>query len=143
MNCPNLKEIFADKFRVTIEPGAESRSDPWYFMIPCRLGHIAPWAPNTLVACTDRRGSTITKLMELPTATLVQDASDGANITFDISHADLAFAIMGPRRRKRLSPEHQAKLIEAGRRTRIKPGVQSDLNAKTIAPTTMADHPVT
>ena len=57
MNCPNLKELYGDRFKVRYEESyfAEHgsgawREDPWLMILLCQRGHICPWGPDTLAA---------------------------------------------------------------------------------------------
>jgi hypothetical protein len=137
MDCPDLKELFAEEYCIRLEDGAVARNDPWYFLIPCRLGHIAPWGPDTLVACTNSRGPTRNGLLQVPTANLVQDGDDGANITFDVRHMGLVADIMGAKRRVHLSPEQRAKQVERLRSFRFRPqerGTQIDQTGPSDVP---------
>ncbi|MHB8971525.1 MAG: hypothetical protein ACYC3X_04520 [Pirellulaceae bacterium] len=51
----------------------------------------------------------------MPFTTVTQDGDDGMNIVFPVEHFKTVAAIVKPRRRRRLSPEHKAKLLERGR----------------------------
>jgi len=51
MNCVNLRERFGRRYRVEYEEsyyaqhGPRARiEDPWLQIIPCRAGHVYPWA---------------------------------------------------------------------------------------------------
>lgn len=120
--CVDLKERFGRHYRIEWEPGSRSR-DPWYMQIPCRhnRGHICPWGPDVLAACTNSRRLT-ERLARLPYTTVHQDCDDGGNVLFPVDHLPEVAEIMEARKRRRLSEERKAALVEAGRRFRIFPG---------------------
>jgi hypothetical protein len=132
MDCVNLRERFGRRYRVEYEesyyaergPGARA-DDPWLQIIPCRAGHIYPWGPAMLAASTSSRGSTARKLAALPGATLWQDGSDGMTILFPVERFPKVAALMHPKRRRQLSPEQKAKLLEAGAKHRFTDGAQA------------------
>lgn len=126
--CISLKERFADRFRVTYEEsyyadhgdGARAE-DPWLMQIECHFGTITPYGDNELIASTFRRGPTATKLAALPCVTPWQDGDDGVSVRFDAKDFKAVAAVMKPRRRRRLTPEHRAKLVAASAAYRFKP----------------------
>ncbi len=137
MDCINLKERFGDRFKVTYEesyyaqygPNAQIE-DPWLMIIPCQNGHIYPHGGETLAASTDRCGSVAKRLAGLDCVTVVQDGSDGTTAAFDVSNLDRIAQIMIPRKgRRRLSPEHRARLLEVGRKHRFPAGSRTPNNA--------------
>jgi hypothetical protein len=65
MDCPNLRELAGERYRVRRETGISR--DPWNDYIPCLRGHICPWGSDLLAACTDRRRpGVLQKLLDLP-----------------------------------------------------------------------------
>jgi hypothetical protein len=49
-------------------------------------------------------------LAAVPGAAVVQDGSDGQNVTFGAEHFETVAGILGLRKRRRLSAEHKARL---------------------------------
>jgi hypothetical protein len=136
MDCPNLKELFADRYRVVVEESyyaekLEFRSAEavWLMIIPCRNGHICPWEPNLLAACTNSRGAVMKRLIGIG-CEIVQDGDDGVNATFPVEAFAEVAEIMKPRKRRRLSPEHRQKLAEASKPYRFT-GSQARENDRT------------
>jgi hypothetical protein len=120
--CINLKERFGQRCRVlyeesrTAEHGSRSHvADPWLLVIPCRHGHIYPHGGDQLAASTNNRGAIAKRLAALPCVRVVQDGDDGINVVFHVDDFPAVAAIMKPKRLRRLSAEHRAKLAEAGR----------------------------
>jgi hypothetical protein len=109
----NLKSRFGKQFRVTREAGSE-KGDPFGLLIACRHGHIYLHGVNRLGVATDTRGPIAKRLAALPGLTIVQDGSDGINCTFAPELFEAVAAVIRPKRRRRLSPEHRAKLVAAG-----------------------------
>lgn len=113
MDCPDLRALFGSRYRVRREPGSGLTPDPWYQQIPCRRGHICPWGPDLLAACTDRpRPQTVRALLEIPGAELVQEGSDGCNVTFPVEHFERVAEIMEARRRPQYTAEQLDRLRE-------------------------------
>ena len=123
LTCINLRERFGDAYRIRHEESyAAERSEfraaeePWLQIIPCRHGHIYPWSDTLLAVSTNRRGPVAGRIRELPFVAVVQDGSDGINATFPVEAFDQVAAIVRPKRRRRLTPEHRAAATERLRR---------------------------
>ena len=106
MDCPNLRELFGEKYRVRRE--IPLVRDPWNDYIPCRLGHICPWGPDLLAACTNPRHSiTNAKLKRADFVTVEQDGMDGVNVSFPVERFDEIAEIMRPYQRPQLTDEQR------------------------------------
>ena len=134
--CVDLKAIFGDHLKLDVDksyyaerPEFRRQEEPWLTHVLCQKGHIGVWGNNLLVACTNRAGSVAKRLKALPFVTVVQDGTDGVNATFPPDHFDAVAEIMKPRKRRRLSGEQRAKLVEAGAKYRFQHGAQSDSEA--------------
>jgi len=142
MECINLEKQFGDRFKVTYEEtyfaqyGPKVRTeDPHFMVLLCQHGHVYPHGGETLAVSTNRRGSVATRLAELDCITVLQDGSDGVNVTFHIDDFDQVGTIMKPRKaRPRLSDEHKAKLSEAGHKHRFSTGSRSSENERESPP---------
>lgn len=124
MNCPNLRELYGERYKVVIEENLPTK-DPWYFTIPCRSAHICPWGPNLLGVCTSGRGSVAKRLLELPFITVEQDGGGGLNLSFDPKYFDSVAQIVKPCRRRRLSEAQRRAGADRLRRFQFKPAAQS------------------
>ncbi len=128
-SCMDLRQLFGDKYRLAVEesyyaerPQFRKQEEPWLTFIVCRYGQIGVWGGNLLVASTRGLGSVAIRLKALPFAQVVQDGSDGVNVTFALEHFDAVAEIMKPRKRRpKLSREHKAKLMEANAKFRFQP----------------------
>ena len=116
--CINLKERYGDRYKVVYEEsyvaqyGPNGRTeDPWLQIIPCVHGHLCPWSGENLAACTNKAGPVAKALKALLFVQVVQDGDDGANMVFPVEHFDEVAHIMKPKRRRRLSEEHKAKVL--------------------------------
>ncbi len=131
--CINLREQFGREYRIGHDPayfadyGARARvDDPWLQIIPGGRGHIYPHGGDLLAVATNGRGPIVAKLAAVPSVAVVQDGTDGINATFPLeSFAEVAGLIQARRRRKRLSPEHRAKLVAAGAASRFQHGTKA------------------
>ena len=135
MDCPNLTELVGHRYRVGWEPGYSGR-DPWYIQVLCRRGHICPWGPGELAACTNTRHMT-NRLAKRPYAQVHQDGDDGGNVVFPVAHLREVAKIMGARRRRVLSEAECQRLAEMGEATRFSSrshGVKSAQNASESLP---------
>ena len=128
MECPNLRELAGERYRVRREMG-QSR-DPWNYFIPCSLGHICPWGPGLLAACTDRRRPIVLrKLLEIPGAMLEQDGEDGANVSFPDKHFKRVAAIMKARVRRMVTEQERQRLAGLGRRFGFNASARASISA--------------
>ena len=123
MDCPNLKRLYGDRFRVTYEEsytaerGEGARgADPWLQIIPCKYGHLFPWGRNLLAASVDGHSNIAGELRRLACCLVVQDGDRGElTATFDPGDFEQVAEVMQPRKRRQvnLSDEQRA---EIGRR---------------------------
>jgi hypothetical protein len=79
----DLKARFPE-FRVTLDPAAESRADPWLYQIPGRYGVIYPYGGDRLAVEVDGHPEIARRLGALR-AKLVQDGDDEKTFTFHVS----------------------------------------------------------
>ena len=102
--CLNLLETFGDRYQIRWEEPANSRwTDPWYQLIPCRLGHIYPHGGDLLGFASRRRGGVTRRVASLPYATVMQAGDGGANILFPADRFFEVAMMVHPRRRRRLT----------------------------------------
>jgi hypothetical protein len=121
----NLKTHFGKQFRVKREEGSEA-GDPYGLLIECRHGHIYLHGLNRLGASTNSRGPIAKQLAALLGVTVVQDGSDGINATFEPEQFEAVAAIIRPKRRRRLSAEHRAKLAASNLAHRYASGASGE-----------------
>jgi hypothetical protein len=119
--CINLQQIFGQTYRIGRDPAyfAEYgphayRSDPWYWRVLCKFGHVYPHSSTHLGASTDRRGAIANRLRRIPGVRVVQDGSDGVTVVFPIELFDAVAVHMKPRKRRRLTPEQRKKFVTSG-----------------------------
>jgi hypothetical protein len=124
--CVNLKERFSRRWRIANEASHEAEYgenartvDPWLMTVPCQHGHLFPWGGNLLAASTDKRGGVARKLLALDRTQVRQDGDDGVTVSFHVDDVKVVAKMMKPRTRRRLSPEHKAKLAAASARYRF------------------------
>jgi hypothetical protein len=108
---------------------AHERDSAWDLVIPGKCGFVAPFGrlpPNgsgLLVACTRSIGMTRRILANVPGAKVVQDGSDGQNVTFAPEHLDAVAKLLYLYRPRVLTGEQRAALIACGAATRFTTGV--------------------
>ncbi len=126
ITCPNLKELYGDRFKVEYEPsyyaehGQRGRTEePWLMVLLCQRGHICPWGPDTLAASTNKHGPVAKRLAAMDCCRVVKDASDGITVTFALADFETIAAEMKPRRRRKchLSQEQRERFAAVGRKT--------------------------
>ena len=128
MNCPNLRELYGDRYRVATEESRPAKgegsqtADPWLLVIPCQNGHICPWGSDLLAACTNGRGSIAKRLTELPFVTVEQDGSDGVNASFHVDRIEEVAQIMRPKRKRPPRTEAQRRATERLGKYQFQPG---------------------
>jgi len=138
--CINLRERFGTRWKVDHEETywashtqKSATADPWLMLIPCRHGHICPWGGDLLASCTNKRGPTAGKIMELPFTRVVQDGSDGINATFPVDRFDEVAKVMGAKRKRPPRTESQRRATERLRKYHFKPG-KRDANSTLESP---------
>jgi hypothetical protein len=124
--CIDLRETFGPSFRYGYDPSYEAeapqvrgRERAWLTIIPCQHGHVFPHGGRLLAASTDRVGGISRKLVAMDCCEVHQDGDDGVTVTFDVADFARVFAVMKPKRTRRLSAKARANLIEQGRRYRF------------------------
>jgi hypothetical protein len=124
-SCVDLRATFGDEYRVEHEESHEAESpdfraqeSAWLSVIPCRHGCIYPHGGRTLAAFTSSRGCA-ERLQALPGVRVHQDGQAGRarelTVLFDVGDFDRVAAVLEPKRRRRLSEAHKAKLVAAAK----------------------------
>lgn len=133
MNPIDLKTLAAGRFRIAldeaalIEPGG--KKDPWYQVIPCRYGQIYPDS-DTLLSVHSKGSGIRRKLQAIEGLTVHNWSDDGEAIfLFAPGLFDQVVEIVKPKRKRKLSDSHKAKLIEAGSKA-----LKAYLNSSLITP---------
>jgi hypothetical protein len=117
--CINLKERFPE-YRIFWEDNGSYKDLvpreewPWLMEIRGENGFVAPHGHDIL--CVYPRGAkTATKIEALPFIIRKMGESGESRFWFHVDHAEEIFAIIKPRRRRRLSPEHKEALLRASK----------------------------
>jgi hypothetical protein len=138
-SCPNLAELFGDRYKVTYDPAYDrpndpDKRDPWMMQLPCERGTLYPHGGNLLAVEVDNHAPTARKVAALPDVHVHQGddgkpAGDprkgwGGDMTFVFPLAlfERVAALLRPRRRRRLSEEQKVRLAEAGKASRFTAG---------------------
>ena len=125
--CIDLAASFGHKYRIGRDPayaaeyGQRAVHDPWLLTIPCRRGEIYPHGGAVLAVGTRARGRICLALSAIPGVVVSQDGDDGINATFHVSLLPKVAAVIRPKSKRTLSPEHKATLVAAGRHHRLAP----------------------
>jgi hypothetical protein len=101
MQCIDLRTV--GRYRVWNEAenrAARKADNPWDLVAPGRSGFIAPWGPDTLVACTNRQTTTDLILRAVPPAVVAQDGTDGQNVVFPADRVGVVAKILRVRTRR-------------------------------------------
>ena len=127
----DLQASFGTQFKVGYEEsyygecGDRARTpDPWLMILMCQHGHVYPHGGTKLAASTNRRGAVARALAKLPCCNVHQDSDDGVTVLFDVADFPQVATLLKPRRKRQLSAEQMARLVEAGRPYRLSPGAQ-------------------
>jgi hypothetical protein len=103
-DCINLEQLYGVQYKVQCEDGSLCR-DPWRLVMLCKYGHISPYGGQYVMACTDGQGrGLVTRLLAVPSAELIQDGTDGANVRFHIQEFDAVAGLMKARKRRTVNP---------------------------------------
>jgi hypothetical protein len=114
MDCPDLVGLTNYKIRRLV-PRSQ---DPWDFEIICRLGSICPWGPGLIGCILDKKSKRARLRLQELKFELWQDGDDGQNWVGPVSKLGSACRLMGARRKKTLSDEHKAKLLQGLRKAK-------------------------
>jgi hypothetical protein len=101
---PNLRNTFADRYRLALDPAADSWGDPWMHTIPTRTGTVFVHSPTHAgVEVQSRRWGVIGKLKA---AGYPVHAQGDDVTTFLVPWDDLeaVLPLLRPYRRRQLSP---------------------------------------
>jgi hypothetical protein len=71
--CPNLRKLYGDVYRITRDPCAESLADPWLHQIPGKLGAVYPFGHDQLAVDIDHRPAAARKVAAIPGVRVHQD----------------------------------------------------------------------
>jgi hypothetical protein len=119
----DLLRSWRDRFRVYNEiegRPARARDDPWDLVLVGRRGFVALWGRDgRFIAATRSTATTRRLLATIPDAAVVQDASDGANITFSAEHLDTVAQILRLRRKRQYTPAQRQ--AAAARLAKVRP----------------------
>ena len=132
MECPNLRELFGEAYRLAFEEsyhaehGENARvDDPWLQTIPGRFGHVFPWSEKLLAVSVDGHPKIASVVRKLDFCQVEQDGDFGElSASFPIEKfAEIAKIIRAHRRpgRRELSPEEKEAAIERLRKYRFRP----------------------
>jgi len=114
----DLAASFGDRFRVSLEAGAETRhkwAEPdrvWLVEIRGRFGTVHPYGGELLCAIS-KTGHTGAKLRRLPFV-LAAKGDQETVIRFHVDHAEDVFEIIKPYRCRRVSEEQRQRLAAMG-----------------------------
>jgi hypothetical protein len=122
MNCVNLRERFGRKWRITWDSAYNPRHvsretlDPWMMQIPCKGGiTIYPHGGSKLAVECDCHPQIARQLCSILGVELIQDGDHEKTFVFDVSLFDQVATIVQPRRHRRLSDHHRARLTASGK----------------------------
>jgi hypothetical protein len=129
----DLRQRCGDRYRVSQDAAADSLADPWTLTIPCQRGTIYPFGGALLAVDVDYHPGAARQMAALPGVRVHQDGGWGGEMTFTfpVDLFEAVAAIVRPRRRRRLSREHNAKLQAAGACHRY--GTKCNLEARFLA----------
>lgn len=118
MDPIDLKARFGDRYKIAHDEAADheagGRHNPWLYQIPCRCGHIYPYSDNLLAVYCDRRG-VLPRFREIEGLIAHQIGDEEAVYLFETGLFEAVAAVVHPKRRRRMSAEAKAALIERGR----------------------------
>jgi hypothetical protein len=121
----DLKATYGDRYRIELDESANlggiSRDEmPWYYRVACQHGHVYLHGENTLGAFS---GGLIVgkRLLALPGVTPHQRGDLEVSVTFPPDLFPEVAALLKPLKRRRLSDEHKARLMESNTTHRFRP----------------------
>jgi len=122
----NLKELFGREYKIEIDESAncpgESKSDPWYYRVACKYGHIYPYSDKRLGFYCESGNIRNRLRQEHPEIDVFNWSDDGGAVfLFPVGLFKLISGYAKPRQKRRLSQEHRRRLELAGQRYKFKP----------------------
>jgi hypothetical protein len=120
--CINLQELCGDLYRIGHDEAAQTRGervDPWTMTVPCQRGVIYPCGGDLLAVEVDYHPSVAKQLAALPGVGCVQDGDQEKTFTFPSAKFDAVAAVVKPRKRKQVSVEERARLVDMGKQHRF------------------------
>jgi hypothetical protein len=112
--CPNLQDLFGDKYQIGLVPAALTRAekkDPWLQTIPCRFEVIYPFGEGFLAVDVEHHPKSATRLAGIPGVRLHQDGDGEQSFVIPIGLFPEVARVVRPRRKYRSSPRQLANLM--------------------------------
>ena len=113
----DLRARFGDRYRIGWEAGSLTRSawprkdHIWLQELRCKYGAISPFGGSILQATTSDHPRIGARLRQLP-CVLTARGDVETVITFAVKDIESVFAVLQPYRRRQLSEEQRAKLVD-------------------------------
>ncbi len=108
----DLKTLYGDKYKITLDPAAKlergGRHDPWQYVLPCRYGEIYPFNDRQLAIMVI--GSKKVTELKWDGFHLHQDADGEAVFLFTLDRFDEVAKMAKAKMKKRISAAHLRKL---------------------------------
>ncbi len=140
MKCPNLRELYGNRFRIGHDPIAvtpSQRKDPWMMTIPCRGGAVIyPHGGDVLAVEIDYRPHLAKRLAAIPGVRLHQCGDGERTFLFPVDLFDQVAELVKPRRRRRLTQEQRA--ANAGRLAAWRENALAQSGISTLEPPVLA-----
>jgi hypothetical protein len=120
----DLKRLAGNRWRISmdeawdLEKGHNSNEKIWLYWIEGSRGHIYSHGAQMIGAWTEGR-TTRNRLLALEAARLHRAGDREWTVVLSIEHLDAAAALIGGRKRRKLSREHRAKLMASNAATRF------------------------
>jgi hypothetical protein len=117
MLCPNLKQLYGDKYRLAHDPVVRSRkekTDPWLMTLPCKFGTIYPHGAGRLAVEIDYHLGKARQIAQIEGVQLAQDGDNERTYVFPVEVFEQVAQVVRPYRRRRVSPVSQANLVPGG-----------------------------
>ena len=121
----DLKEVYGKCYKVTMDESWEverqrkEEDRPWYYEIVGRLGMVYPHSDTEIsIELTPRTWKKWEKSNPVP-YTLKRICDEGPTLIIGNIHLNDALKWINPRRKRTLTPEHKAKLLEASSKYRF------------------------
>jgi len=109
----NLKQMYGDKYRVELDGAAQSA---WHLWVLCKFGHIYPYSGKLLAYFCESGGIRAKLKRDHPEIECPQWGDDGVAVfLFTPDQFGIIAEYAKPKKRRKLSAEHKAKLLEASR----------------------------
>ncbi len=133
----DLKKQYGKKYKIYMDEAWQAESSlsnpdkmkdkPWYYELRGKYGKVYLYSDKNNILAVHVNSNVISRRIERENQdifSLYLKTSEGSIFLFDQEHTEFVAKLIKAKRKKQLSAQHKAKLIESGRAFRFSTGVR-------------------